>query len=268
MKLKAIIFDMDGVLYRGSHAVAGVPAAIANLRKMGVRVFFLTNNATRSRSSLVKKLKKIGIAARKNEIDTSAYAAAKFIASKNPHAKVFVFGERGVKDEIKSAGLKIAGAGEKADYLVSGLDRHATYAKIRDASIILQRGIFWVACNMDRTLPMHGNEYWPGSGSLASALAYASNRSPDIVIGKPNPEIIKSIIASCAKNKIKKSEIALVGDRLEIDMALANAAGIVPILVLTGVATASDAKKAKGKEKPKLVLKSAAEMPLLLASGS
>jgi len=144
--------------------------------------------------------------------------------------------------------------------LVSGLDRHATYAKLRDACLALQNGAYWVACNMDRTLPGENNTFQPGSGSLATALSYAANRQPGIVVGKPNPEIIKSIIASCAKQKIQKNEIALVGDRLEIDVALANAAGIVPILVLTGVATANDAKKAKGAEKPRLVINSAADL--------
>lgn len=262
--LRAIIFDMDGVVYLGHRAIAGVPQAIAAFRKKGISVFFLTNNATRSRASLVRKLAKLGIKSNKSEIDTSAYAAAKCISSKKKNARVFVFGERGLKDEMKKAGLIIAKKGERCDFLVSGLDRHATYAKIRDAVILLHKGIPWVACNMDRTLPMQGGEYWPGSGSLASALSYASSRNPDIVVGKPNPEIIKPIIAALAKQKIKKSEIALVGDRLEIDIALANRAKIVPILVLTGVAAAAHAKNAKGELKPKIVMKSASDLPKLL----
>jgi phosphoglycolate/pyridoxal phosphate phosphatase family enzyme len=262
-EFRAVIFDMDGVLYLGHRAVPGVPEAIAKLRANGVRVFFLTNNATRSRATLVRKLAKMGIKARKNEIDTSAYAAAKYISSKKPGARVFVFGERGLKDEIRSAGLRIVGAGKKCDYLVTGLDRHATYGKLSDALHQLQKGVKWVCCNFDPTLPESNGRHMPGSGALASALTYASSRKPDIVVGKPNPQIIMPILAESAKLRIKKSEIALVGDRLEIDIALANAAGITPILVLTGVANAKDAKMAKGKLKPGMVLKSAADLPQL-----
>lgn len=258
---------MDGVLYRGRRAIAGVPEAISALRKKGVKLFFLTNNATRTRSTLARRLSKMGLIASVSEIDTSAFAAAKFIYAKKKNARVLVFGEQGLRQEIKSAGLQIAKAGdEKTDFLVSGLDRHATYAKLRDATNALRDGAFWVACNMDPTLPMHDGTYWPGSGSLASALAFASGRNPDIIVGKPNPAILASIFSDCAKHGIGKKEIALVGDRIEIDVALANSSGITSILVLTGVASAKDAKKAKGKNKPKITLRSAAEITELFSN--
>lgn len=264
MLLRAIIFDMDGVVYRAHHAIPGVAKAVSILRKRGILLFFLTNNATRSRASLAKRLRKMGIPAHKSEIGTSAYSAAKYISGKKKNARVFVFGERGLKDEIKAAGLSIADSHPSPDFVVSGLDRHATYEKIRIGADILRSGVPWIACNMDPTFPHAHGKFWPGSGSLAAALASASGCKPDIVVGKPNPEILEPILASCARQKIKKSEIALVGDRLEIDIALANAAGIMSILALSGVATASDAKCARGALKPKFVIKSAALLPKLL----
>lgn len=259
---KAIIFDMDGVVYLGHHAIPGVPKAIELLRKRNVKIFFLTNNAARSRATLARRLGKMGISARKSEIITSGFAAAEYIAERKPHARVFVLGERGLKDEMRSVGLKVVGASGHPDFFVNGLDRHLTYKKLADALHVALSGAKWVCCNMDSSFPVENGKQNPGSGAIASAVIYASGRKPDVVIGKPNPKILIPILENL--KHIKKEHIALVGDRLEIDVALANSAGIVSILVLTGTAQAHHAAKARGKEKPKLIIRSAAELPSIL----
>lgn len=266
--LRAIIFDMDGVIYHDHVPVAGIQNAINSLRLRGIKLFFLTNNASRSRASVARRLKKMRIAAHIDEIGTSAYSAAKYVAKIHPRARVAVLGMRGLKTELRAQKLRIVGAGGKPHFFVNGIDFSLTYKKLSDAVQVLKNpSVRWACCNPDPTFPAGNGVEKPGSGALTAALACASGRKPEAILGKPNTQILAPILSECKKAKIKNSEIALVGDRLEIDVLLANRVRIVPILVLTGVATANDAKKAKGKFKPKFVLKSAAELPNFLTGG-
>jgi 4-nitrophenyl phosphatase len=275
-----IIFDMDGVIYRGNTPIPGAAKALEKIRNSGYKISFITNNATRSRKQLQKHMKKMGIKTSIEEIMTSAYAAAFYIKSLNPKPqKVYVLGEKGLMDELKDAGfcaLQLPAPIDKGNaVLVSGLDRKVTYAKLAAALKALDNGARWVACNLDPTLPIeHG--FLPGSGSIAASLAYAKGKisknadlhdalfsniklqEPDFVAGKPNDYMIKLI---CKGKKIKRKEILFVGDRLDMDIAFANHAKMSSLLVLSGVTGKDEAKKARGIKKPKAMLDSIAELP-------
>ena len=292
-----IIFDLDGVLFRGHTPIPGAAASLARIRAAGIPISFITNNATRSRAHLRKRLKKMGIDAKKEEIMTSAYAAACYLRTMRPkpHA-LYVLGEKGLRDEIRSAGfevlpLKLKGEKEStttfsrlshsecvpgAHVLVSGLDRHATYAKLAASLDVLNAGAKWVATNLDPTLPME-NGVHPGSGGLSVCLAYAAGsvksrgrafgsafsnillREPDKVVGKPNPYMLDLLSEGEAKRE--RHQMLFVGDRLDMDIAFANMAGLRSLLVLSGVATKEEAKKAKGMLKPGAILDSVADLP-------
>ncbi|MCL6089001.1 MAG: HAD-IIA family hydrolase [Candidatus Marsarchaeota archaeon] len=292
-----LIFDLDGVLYRGHTPIAGAAGAMARIRKAGYSVAFITNNATRSRAQLQKRLAKMGIEARRDEIMTSAYAAACYLKSLKPKPRaVYALGERGLRNELRSAGfalLPLCLTGERAPattfsrlspserhppahVLVSGLDRHVTYEKLAAALDVLNAGAKWVACNLDPTLPME-NGVHPGSGGVGACLAYAAGkvketkraggaafsniilREPDIVVGKPNIRMLELLCAGCRPSE--RRSILFVGDRLDMDIAFANAAGLSSLLVLSGVAKKEDAKKAKGGLRPGAVLNSVAQLP-------
>jgi len=168
--------------------------------------------------------------------------------------------------------------------LVSGLDRHATYSKLAAALDVLNSGAKWVACNLDPTLPMENGAH-PGSGSIGICLAYGAGkvkndgrgkcgrqarrtgacfsniilREPDIVVGKPNPYMLDLL---CAKSSgCKRSSILFVGDRLDMDIAFANSAGLSSMLVLSGVTKEKEAGMAKGLLKPDTIIRSVADLP-------
>jgi 4-nitrophenyl phosphatase len=189
-----LIFDLDGVLYRGHTPVPGAAHALARIRKAGLPVSFITNNATRSRATLQRRLASMGIHAKKDELMTSAYAAACYLRSLRPRpSSLYVLGERGLRDELRTAGFEVLPLllrGERhsattfsrlprsectscAHVLVTGLDRQATYAKLAAALDVLHSGARWVACNLDPTLPMENGAH-PGSGSLSVCLAYGA----------------------------------------------------------------------------------------------
>ncbi|MFH0927202.1 MAG: HAD-IIA family hydrolase [Candidatus Micrarchaeota archaeon] len=268
MRFSRIIFDLDGVLYLGHKPIEGAPQALQKIRSSKIPISFLTNNATRSRKSIVQKLGKIGIFAEEEEIMSSAYAAAYYASTLKPKT-AFAIGEEGLYEEAKSLKLNLISqeqaSKDGAQILLTGLDRKLTYQKLRAGLRVLLKGAKWIACNPDTTYPVQDG-IDPGSGSTTGALAYCAGqigknakirlRMPDFIAGKPSNYMLKLLLAG----KIPKNT-AFIGDRTDIDMPFANKAGLASILALSGIAKKEDAKKAKGAHKPKYVINSVADLP-------
>lgn len=257
MSIKAIILDLDGVLYLGNKVIEGAPEAISELRKKGVKIFFLTNAGTLSRKARARKLKEFGIHARKKEVYTTSFGVAEYISKENPHAKVFYIGEKGIRDELKEKGLFISE--ENPDFVIVGLDRKINYKKLSIAFRSILNGAKFLATNIDNSFPVE-DDLLPGAGTFVKSIEYGTKVQP-YVIGKPNDYLVKMILEQC---NCKKEEIALVGDRLETDIQMANSLGIKSILVLTGVAKKEDLVSAKTEEKPMYVLNSISEILTIL----
>jgi len=253
--LKCVVFDLDGVVYKDSHAIPDVAEEIARLQKK-VAVLFLTNNATKSRADYVKHLRTFGIAAEITEIMTSSFGAAHYLREKYGRGKkVFVIGESGLKDELANeAGAIILEGIGKADAVVCGLDRHISYEKYELALGSLNNGAAFILANSDPTWPKKDGVA-PGSGAIAAPLVFASGRQPEFVAGKPSSYLIDKLLEM---HGIKPNEAAFVGDRLEIDIRMANTLGMKSVLVLTGIAKKEDIGKAPATDKPQIVLESAA----------
>jgi len=259
MRFKGIIFDMDGVLYRGSTPIKGAPQALSSLRKMGIRLFFLTNNSTKTREDNARKLEGMGISAKAEEIYCSAHETAVYLKEKYGKGTAFVIGGNGLGEELRRAGIKISGK-KDADFVVVGLDFGFTYKKLSDAMKAIENAALFIATNADPTFPVEDG-LLPGSGAIVGALSACTGRKPDVVIGKPNAYMLARIIK---ESGMKRSELALVGDRLDIDVVAANRAGIYPICVLTGVTSRKEALGAKGEKKPKKIIPSVRDLPSLL----
>ena len=233
LSINGCLFDADGVLYRGNEPIKGGPETIRYLREKGIKVGVITNNSTRDRESLLEKLHHLGYDFREDEILSSAMMVAETIASEKRNASVFVIGEQGLVNELKRANLQvITSENEKADYVVVGLDRQCTYAKLQIAMNHIMNGAKFIATNTDLTLPQANGSFIPGAGALVSALTASLGKEPDLVCGKPSPFLYTKMLE---KLNLKKEEVIFVGDRVETDIKGSIAAGIHPILVLTGV---------------------------------
>lgn len=250
----AIVFDLDGVVYLGARGIPGVSSEIARLQKKA-RVLFLTNNATKSRLEYVRHLAAYGIRAKADDVMTAAYGCARFVLENYGKGKrVHVVGEQGLRDElVEVAGAKLVKRG--AGIVVCGLDRQITYEKLDGALQCLNAGAAFVLANNDPTWPRERG-FSPGSGAIAAALICASGRQPDVVVGKPSPYLLRELLML---HGVRAKDAAFVGDRLEIDIRMANAAGMKSVLVLTGVAKRSDVSRAKKSDRPWKVVGSAAE---------
>ena len=213
--LKLFAFDLDGTLYLGENIIEGAIDLICFLKKKYSVVFF-TNNSTKTREEIHSKLKKMGFDCSLNEIFTSSYATANYLDESNLD-NVFVIGSDGLRSEIIDNGICIVD-NYSAENLVVGLDFDFSYKKIETAmSILLNNGRF-IVCNEDRFFPIGGNRYMPACGAMVGAIAVASNREADFIIGKPNTYIL-SIIEE--EYEIEHHEILVVGDSFESDIMMA-----------------------------------------------
>jgi len=250
----AIVFDLDGVVYLGAQGIPGVAAEIARLQKK-MPVLFLTNNATKSRIEYVRHLAAYGIGVKATDVMTASYGCARYIEERyGKGRRVCLVGEHGFQDELEEAGAKIVN--KNAEIVACGLDRHITYEKLDAALRCLNAGAAFILANNDPTLPReHGASI--GSGAIAAALIYASGRKPDVVVGKPSVYLIKKLLQM---HNITARDAVFVGDRLEIDIRMANKIGMTSVLVLTGVAKRRDVLHVPKSDKPSLIVKSAAEV--------
>ncbi|MHB9034694.1 MAG: HAD-IIA family hydrolase [Anaerolineae bacterium] len=231
-QIKALIIDMDGVLYRGKAALPGSADIFNFLEENKIKFQVVTNNATVNAAMVKAKLETVGIDLAEQKITTSGAAAAAYIAAQAPAgAGVFVLGEEPLVQEVTNRGLRLAG--NDADYVVVALDRTVTYDKLRTATIAIRRGAKFIGTNPDKTLPMENDVLVPGAGSIIAAVSAATDQEP-LYIGKPEPTILNQVLDEL---QVAPHEAASLGDRLETDILGGKRTGMTTILVMTGVTT-------------------------------
>lgn len=252
------VFDLDGVMYLGDTPIPYAADAVRRLNDAGKRVYFLTNNSGRTRSSYQQKLREVnGLDVPVDSIFTSAYATALYLLDQGAAGRsAFVIGEAGLAQELTEVGrLRVfttpdSIAPEQIDYVIVGIDRQFTYDKLRFAHAAVTRGhAEFIATNRDATFPMEVGEI-PGGGSLVAALACATGREP-ITIGKPEPHAYEAILRSAG---VSAAESIMVGDRLDTDIAVGKRAGAQTVLVLTGVTSRQAADSAPEMWRPDMII--------------
>lgn len=251
--LRGFLIDLDGVVYTGSDVVPGAPDFFRLLRARSIPFLLITNNSSRRADQFAARLWEMGISVRPEEVLTSAQATAEFLGSSaRPGSRAYVIGEEGLRSSLEAHGFSLVDDPE-ADYVVVGLDRGFNYQKLTIAIRAVLAGARFVGPNPDTTLPMEDG-LCPGAGAFQAAISAATGVQP-LIIGKPEPTML-SIglrLLGCAPQ-----EAAIVGDRLDTDVVGGQRAGLVTILVLSGVASLEAA--AAAPIKPDYVLRDLAEL--------
>lgn len=228
-----LLFDLDGVLYRGDRAIAAAPPTMAELRTRGARVVFLTNNSSRTPEQVADKLRSHGIEADPHEVVTSALATAELLAGRGG-GRAFVIGMDGVRDALAGAGIEVLdGHPDEADLVVVGFDGDARYDRLKTAALLVERGAKLVATNADASFPA-ADGLWPGAGALLSVVTTTTGAEPEIV-GKPFAPLFESGLRRGGGGRP-----LVVGDRLDTDIEGAARLGWDSMLVLTGVSTRAE----------------------------
>lgn len=243
--LRALLIDMDGVLWVGNELLPGVADFFRFLQTHGIAYLLVTNNATRRPQYSVERLQSLGVNVSPNNVLTSADATARWIVNAHPSIKrVYVIGEKALVDALTEAGLECVE--QSADAVVVGLDRGLTYERLKRATLEIRAGAKFIATNADKTLPTEDGLI-PGAGSLLAALVAAADTEP-IIIGKPHRPMFDLALDLL---RTPREQTAMLGDRLDTDIDGAAACGLKTIMVLTGVSTATEA--AQNPIKPDLI---------------
>ncbi len=233
--IKGLILDMDGVIWRGPGAIGNLSEIFLRFSEHKWQITLATNNATRTVTQYVNRLKSYGVNIEPWQVINSAMAAAQYLNSQFPQGgPIFLIGEDGLSESLHDLGFYHSESHVLA--VVASMDRHLTYDKLRTATLLIRSGALFVATNPDRTYPAPEGLV-PGAGSILAALEAACYKSP-IIAGKPSPAMYRIALQRMG---LIPEETLVVGDRPETDIAGAQLIGCKTALVLSGVTSRDDA---------------------------
>jgi glycerol-1-phosphatase len=247
------LLDLDGVVYVGLDAVRGIPAALDRCRSAGMRLGFVTNNASRTPNEVAAHLTELGVHAGPDDVITSSQAAASVVRERfGPGARVLPIGGPGVAAALSAAGLTVVHRAEDAPAaVVQGYGREVGWAELAEAVVAVRGGARHVATNTDATIPSPRGPL-PGNGALVGVVATVTGQAP-LVAGKPDP----AMHAECVRRTGARRPL-VVGDRLDTDIEGARRAGADSLLVFTGVTDPAALLTAAPERRPDLLAPDAA----------
>lgn len=243
-----LLLDLDGVVYLGRDAVPGAPESLREAAGRGVRLAYVTNNASRTPGAIAEHLSALGAPATPEDVVTSAQAAARLVAERvAPGAAVLAVGGMGLRSALRAHGLRpVSTAMEGAVAVVQGIAPGLSYGLLSEGTLAVRQGALFVAANADSTMPTSRGEL-PGNGAMTRVIATATGVEP-IVAGKPEPPLHReSMLRTGSRRPL------VVGDRLDTDIEGATNAGVDSLLVLTGVASPLDLLTAGPRHRPTYV---------------
>jgi len=234
--LRHVVLDLDGTLYRGDRLFEATLPFLARLRDWGIGYAFLTNNTSRSKADYVTKLKNFGIETAESDVYTPADSAISYLRERFPHLKtVAILGTPSLCRQFEAAGF--SASWESPEAVVVGFDTTLTYERLCRAAYWISTGLPFIATHPDLVCPTDEPTVLVDCGAICASLTAATQRSP-VVLGKPEPGILLEL---CARHGVSPGQLAMVGDRIYTDIVMAQRAGALAVLVLSGEATAAQA---------------------------
>jgi len=233
-----LIVDMDGVLWRGDEPMPGLQEFFAFLRRRDIGFVLATNNSSKTPEEYVHKLARFGVEVTSDSILTAAQATAAYLSTvAPPGTRVYTIGKAGVRQALEEYRFVLTNTeddtkDEGAEYVVVGWDQDLSWRKLATASLLIHNGAGFIGTNPDTSFPTERGPV-PGNGAQLAALQAATG-VPPLVIGKPEPGMFEEAMRRMGA---QAETTAIVGDRLDTDIAGGIRAGITTILVLSGIAT-------------------------------
>ncbi|MEV6107184.1 HAD-IIA family hydrolase [Streptomyces sp. NPDC051940] len=243
------LLDLDGVVYEGGAAIEHAVESLGTARFTGMRLAYVTNNASRTPQTVAAHLTELGVPADPADVITSAQAVARLIADQVPAgARVLTVGGEGLYEALREQGLTpVDSADDDPAAVVQGYGGPGlTWGRFAEASYAVARGVPWFASNTDLTIPS-GRGIAPGNGAAVEVVRIATGAEPQVA-GKPQPPMHReTIIRTGAERPL------VVGDRLDTDIEGAYNGGVDSLLVLTGVTDAAALLAAPPQHRPAYV---------------
>ncbi len=245
--IRLVALDLDGVVWRGDRMLPGVSEALEDVIGRGLDLRYVSNNSTAHRETVSERLKQMGLPAGAERVLTSGFVTGRWLGERlSADAPVMVIGEEGLLRELWEAGLQAYHARDAAAEsitpaaVVVGMDRSFTYQTLAAAQAAVRGGALFVATNRDITFPTPDGLV-PGAGAIVAALATAAEKEP-VLMGKPGLALAETLASVTG---VVAAETLFIGDRLSTDIAMGRAAGMITALVLTGVTTEDQLRRAQ-----------------------
>lgn len=247
-EIKCFILDMDGTIYLGQDLFSFTPAFLDKLKETGRKMYFFTNNSSKSQQAYIDKLHNMGIMITPDQMMISSHVMIKYLQENYPDKSIYVVGTPSLINEFESFDMNLVD--NDPDIVVLGFDTTLTYEKMEKACHAIRHGCIYFGINPDWNCPIEGGEFIPDCGSMAKMIEGSTGRWPEF-FGKPSKHTLDYIIKETG---FLPNEIAIVGDRLYTDIAVADGSDVTSIMVLTGEATLEDVENSDIK--PDMIVES------------
>ena len=261
-EIRHVALDMDGTIYLSNTLFPFTIPFLEKLDRLGITHSFLTNNPTKSLGDYLAKLHKMGIPAEPEQMYTTTIAMIDYIRSHYPKAhRLFLLGTPSMQSQFEEAGFVQTSddPDDVPDIIVASFDMTLVYPRLCRAAWWVSQGIPYLATNPDKVCPTDQKTILVDCGSICKCIEHATGRKPDVTLGKPDPNMLLGILE---QKKLQPSQIAMVGDRIYTDIAMAQNAGAFGVLVLSGETTLEVAQTAPNP--PSLIVKNIEELGDLL----
>lgn len=255
-KIKCFILDMDGTIYLGNELFPFTKDFLKKVEETGREYYFFTNNSSKSQQAYIEKLVKLGIPIKKEQMMISSHVIIKYLKEHYDGKSIYIVGTPSLIQEFQYFDMNLVE--ENPDIVVLGFDTTLTYEKLEKACHYIRNGCTYFGINPDWNCPMEGGTFIPDCGSMAKLIEASTGRFPEF-FGKPSKHTLDYIIQETG---YKPEEIAIVGDRLYTDIAVADQSNVTSILVLSGESTREDVEASDVK--PDVILEDLSKITEML----
>ena len=255
-KIKCFILDMDGTIYLGNELFSFTKDFLKKVEETGREYYFFTNNSSKSQQDYIEKLERFGIRIKRQQMMTSTHVISRYLKQHYEGKSVYVVGTLSLIQEFQYFDMNLTD--EDPDIVVLGFDTTLTYEKLSKACHYIRNGCTYFGINPDWNCPIEGGAFIPDCGSMAKLIEASTGRFPEF-FGKPSKHTLDYIIQQTG---YEPDEIAIVGDWLYTDIAVADQSDVTSILVLSGESTREDVTTSDVK--PNVILEDLSEITKML----
>ena len=233
------VFDLDGTIYLGDELLPGAAWLIAQLRRAGKYVRFLSNNPTRTDQQYAEKLTRLGVPTRADEVTTSIATTVWWLRTHRPGATVFPIAEEPVCQALRDAGFVLSEDPGLIDVVIASYDRGFTYAKLQTAfdALWYHKRAILIETNSDRYCPFPEGRGQPDAAAVTAAIEACTQVRCQASMGKPSEWMIRACLDGSG---LTYEQCLMTGDRLATDIQMALDVGMDAAVVFTGDSQPAD----------------------------
>ncbi|MGX8852216.1 HAD-IIA family hydrolase [Amedibacillus sp. YH-ame10] len=254
--IKVFVLDMDGTIYLGKDLFPYTHRFLNTVMETKRNYYFFTNNSSRDIDAYITKLDHMGIHIERNQMMVSTHVILRWLEKHHKGKRVYVVGTPALRKEFEAHGWVLDE--EQPQIVILGFDTTLTYEKLSKACTFIREGALYYGINPDLNCPMEHNTFIPDCGSMAKLIEASTGKYPEF-FGKPSPKTLEYIIEETG---YEPEQIAIIGDRLYTDIAVANGSEVTSVLVLSGETQEDDIKKSEIK--PDIIIQDIGELADLI----